>query len=192
VTANKTQLKRNRGGQKGNRNARKHRFYSGTLSPAETSQLWNITNLEGVHPEIALIRVKLQSSLQSDAASPRVMREASRLLVKWYSESYGLDATDRSYLKTVVDNLLEIASLRQSANPRGSQSNRQIDETNRVYFNNRIGRLTYGRELLNSRKNSNFYKTNHPGFPASVRQPSPLVKTNGKPTKRIRPTLTTE
>jgi hypothetical protein len=87
---------------------------------------------------------------------------------------------------------LPFASLRQSANPRSSQSNGQIDETNRVYFNNRIGRLTYGRELLNSRKNSNFYKTNHPGFPASVRQPSPLVKTNGKPTKRIIPTLTTE
>jgi len=45
--------------------------------------------------------------------------------------------------------------------------------------------LTYEKELLNSRKNSRFYKTNHPGFAASVRQPSPLAKTNGKPTKRI-------
>ena len=48
VTANQTQTKRKRGGQKGNRNARKHGFYSGTLSPAETRDLWNITNLEGV------------------------------------------------------------------------------------------------------------------------------------------------
>jgi hypothetical protein len=29
-------------------------------------------------------------------------------------------------------------------------------------------RLTYEKELLNSRKNSRFYKTNHPGFPAAV------------------------
>ena len=29
-------------------------------------------------------------------------------------------------------------------------------------------RLTYEKELLNSRKNSRFYKTNHPGFPATV------------------------
>jgi hypothetical protein len=29
-------------------------------------------------------------------------------------------------------------------------------------------RLTYEKELLNSRKNSHFYKTNHPGFPATV------------------------
>ena len=121
LTANPTQLKRRRGGQKGNRNARKHGFYSGTLSPAEISQLWNITNLEGVDPEIALIRVKLQSSLQYDPDNPRVIREASRLLVKWYSANYRLDPADRNYLKTVVENFLEIASMRQSASPHGSQ-----------------------------------------------------------------------
>ena len=121
LTVNPTQVKRKRGGQKGNRNARKHGFFSGTLSPAETRQMWNITNLEGVDPEIAFIRVKLQSSLQHDPGNRRVIREASRLLVKWYSADYQLDATDRSYLKTVVENLLEIASLRQPASPQGSQ-----------------------------------------------------------------------
>jgi hypothetical protein len=120
-TVNQTQARRKRGGQKGNRNARKHGFYSATLSPAQTRHLWNITNLEGVDPEIALIRVKLQSSLQHDPGNRRVIREASRLLVKWYSANYRLDPTDRNYLKTVVENLLEIASLRQSASPHGSQ-----------------------------------------------------------------------
>jgi hypothetical protein len=38
---------------------------------------------------------------------------------------------------------------------------------------------------LNFGKNSCFHKTNHPGFAPSVRQPSPLAKTNGKPAKRI-------
>ena len=121
LPANQTHSKRKRGGQKGNRNACKHGFYSGTLSPAETSQLWNITNLEGLDPEIAFIRVKLQSSLQHDPGNRRVIREASRLLVKWYSENYELDPTDRNYLRTVVENLLEIASLRHSAGPRDSQ-----------------------------------------------------------------------
>jgi len=121
VTANPTQVRRKRGGQKGNRNACKHGFYSATLSPAETSQVWNITNLEGVDPEIALIRVKLQSSLQYDPGNRRVIREASGLLVKWYSANYRLDRTDRNYLKTVVENLLEIASMRQSASPHDSQ-----------------------------------------------------------------------
>jgi len=121
VTANQTQVERKCGGQKGNLNARKHGFYSGTLSPAQTCQLWNITNLEGVDPEIAFIRVKLQSSLQYDLGNRRVIRQASRLLVKWYSANYRLDPTDRNYLKTVVESLLEIASMRQSAGPHGSQ-----------------------------------------------------------------------
>ena len=118
-TVNQTQARRKRGGQKGNGNARKHGFYSVNLSPAQTSQLWNITNLEGVDPEIALIRVKLQSSLEHDPGNRRVIREASRLIVKWYSAYYGLDATTGSYLKTVVQNLLETASLRHSASPQG-------------------------------------------------------------------------
>ena len=122
VTLNQTQIRRKRGGQKGNRNARRHGFYSGTLSPAETSQLWNITNLEGVDPEIALIRVKLQSSLQYDPGNRRVIREASRLLVKWYSANYRLDPTDRNYLKTVVENLLEIASMRHPVGLHGPQN----------------------------------------------------------------------
>jgi len=37
----------------------------------------------------------------------------------------------------------------------------QTDETNRVYFNNSIGRSRYEKELLNFRKDSHFYKTNH-------------------------------
>ena len=122
VTANQTQIKRKRGGQRGNRNACKHGFYSGALSPAETSQLWNITNLEGVDPEIALIRIKLQSSLQQDPGNRRVIREASRSLVKWYSEDYGLDTTDRKYLKAVVEDLLETASMHQSVGLQGSQN----------------------------------------------------------------------
>jgi hypothetical protein len=117
MTANQTQTRRKRGGQKGNGNARKHGFYSAALSPAQTSQLWNIVNLEGVDPEVALIRVKLQSSLQHDPGNRRVIKEASRLIVKWYSESYGLDATTGSYLKSVVQDLLETASIRQSTTP---------------------------------------------------------------------------
>jgi hypothetical protein len=136
VTMNTTETKRKRGGQKGNRNACKHGFYSGSLSPAERSQLWNITSLEGVDPEIAFIRVKLQSSLQHDPGNLRVIREASRFLVKWDSENYWLDPTDRIYVKAVVENLLETASVRQSAGLQSSQSKSEADETNRVYFGN--------------------------------------------------------
>ena len=122
VTANQTQTRRKRGGQNGNRNACKHAFYSAALSPAETRELWTITNQEGVDPELALIRVKLQSSLERDPGNRRVVREASRLLVKWYSENYGLDSIERNYLKAVVDNFLEIAYAPRPARLQGSQA----------------------------------------------------------------------
>ncbi|MBM4432966.1 MAG: hypothetical protein FJ025_03110 [Chloroflexi bacterium] len=92
-------IKRNRGGQKGNQNARKHGFYSATLNPAEICELWNITNFEGVDPAIAVLRLKLQSVLRHDAANRRVLREASKLLAKWYSAQYHLDEADTCYLK---------------------------------------------------------------------------------------------
>ena len=178
MTANQTQIKRKRGGQKGNRNARKHGFYSGTLSPAETCQVWNITNLEGVDPEIAFIRVKLQSSLQSDPGNPRVIREASRLLVKWYSADYWLDPTDRSYLKTIVADLLETASMRHPAALQSSQKQMADDETNRMYFNNRIGPPTYEKEHLNLGKARDFCETN----PSQLRRvtPPPLTARKSK------------
>ena len=132
VTANQTQTKRKRGGQKGNRNARKHDFYSGAPSPAETRQIWNITNLEGVDPEMALIRVKLQSSLEHHPGNRRVIGEASRLIVKWYSANYELDATDSKYLKAVVESLLETASMRQSAGLQSPQK-QMADRRNESY-----------------------------------------------------------
>ena len=166
---NQTQIKRKRGGQNGNRNARKHGFYSAGLSPAETRELWNIVNLEGVDPEIAFIRVKLQSSLQQDPGNRRVIREASRRVVEWYSEDYGLDMTTRSHLKTIVADLLETASMRHSAALQSSQKQMADDETNRMYFDNLIGHPTYEKEHLNPGKNSRFCKTNplqlHPVAP---------------------------
>jgi hypothetical protein len=173
VTANQTQIKRKRGGQTGNGNARKHGFYSAALSPAETSQLWNIVNLEGVDPEVALIRVKLQSSLQHDPANRRLIKEASRLIVKWYSENYGLDSTTGSYLKSVVQDLLETASVQHSAALQSSPKQMVDDETNRTHLSNLIGHPTYGKEHLNLGKTGDSYKTN----PSQLRRvgPPPLT-----------------
>jgi hypothetical protein len=36
------------------------------------------------------------------------------------------------------------------------------------------GRLTYEKELSNCKKNTHFYKTNHPGFPAAVAHATPV------------------
>lgn len=75
--------KRKRGGQKSNQNARKHGFYSGTLSHAEITELWKAINVERVDLEIAILRLKLKSFIRQNAGNPYVLREAARLIVKW-------------------------------------------------------------------------------------------------------------
>jgi uncharacterized protein YjcR len=98
---------RNRGGQKGNQNARKHGFYSGALDHAEIRELWNIITSEGVAPEMALLRIKLRSSLQRDPGNPRVLMHASNLLAKWYSAKSGLNKTNSRRLKKVILGILK-------------------------------------------------------------------------------------
>jgi hypothetical protein len=112
-----TQTRRNRGAQRGNQNARKHGFYSTALTPAQASEFWNITKREGVAPPIALLRIKLQDSLQHDPGNRRVITDASRLLAKWYSAQYGLDGADSNYLKAVIEQILETAFTHGPATP---------------------------------------------------------------------------
>jgi hypothetical protein len=68
----------------------------------------------------------------------------------------------------------------------------QTDETNRMSFNNLIGHPAYETEHLNLGKHIILTKRIRFSFAASVRHPSPFVKTNANPTKRIVCTLTTE
>ncbi len=100
-------LKRKPGGQKGNQNARKHGFYSRTLTLAEMSRFRDITALEGIDPEIALLRVKLQSLFQNDPGNRRALGEASNLLARCLRIRHGLDATDTACLKMFIESFLE-------------------------------------------------------------------------------------
>jgi hypothetical protein len=87
------------------------------------------------------------------------------LLVKWYSANYRLDRTGRNYLKTVIKNLLEIASIRHSASLHGSQIQMANIDAKRIVCTLTIeyaanNRLKYEKGPLNSRKNSRLHKTN--------------------------------
>jgi hypothetical protein len=104
---------------------------------------------------------QIQSSLQYDPGNRLVIREVS---------GYSKFAIWTWFVIWVsaFELYLSFASLRQSASPRLAKTNG--NPTKRII---RIlttksaagSHLTYEKELLNSRKNSNFHKTNHPGFP---------------------------
>ena len=101
-----TPVKKKRGGQQGNQNARKHGFYSASLTSDEIGRFWHIISQEHVSPETAILRIKLQS-LVNHAPSHRVFSQVAPLIVRWSVKKYGLDRVGRAYLKAAVENALE-------------------------------------------------------------------------------------
>ena len=95
--------KSNRGGQKGNQNARKHGFYASSLTPDETCRFLNILNQEGLDPDVAVLRIKVQGVLQQAPGNRRVLYDASRVIAKRYASKYQFDRSERSYLKAIVN-----------------------------------------------------------------------------------------
>ena len=74
--------RRRRGGQPGNRNARTHGFYSAALTPEEQQSLQKAMDLKGLHPEIALLRVKLMEIIANHNTAPEIMIQAIRTLTR--------------------------------------------------------------------------------------------------------------
>jgi len=103
------QLKRHRGGQPGNQNARKHGFYTAGMSPLEASEFYNMINLGGVDREIAILRIKMNTALHSPLRNPRVFADARRLLVRWCRSRYRLESHEIPELKKIIRILLEKA-----------------------------------------------------------------------------------
>jgi hypothetical protein len=99
-------IKKMRGGQKGNQNARTHGFYSSALTPDEISRFWNLISQEHVDPEMAVLRIKLLS-LVNHVPRRRVLVQVAMLIVRWSAKKYRLNRSDRAYLKVVVENVLE-------------------------------------------------------------------------------------
>jgi hypothetical protein len=76
------ELKRKQGGQPGNQNARTHGFYAKKLSKKEQTALEDASALKGVDAEIALLRVKIASVIDSNPGNVRVLTAAVAALTK--------------------------------------------------------------------------------------------------------------
>lgn len=73
----------NRGGAPyGNQNARKHGFYSATLSETERDALQTAAEMRGIDEEIAVLRVKIQSLIRSNHGNVRLVIEATSALAR--------------------------------------------------------------------------------------------------------------
>ncbi len=100
-------LKRRRGGQPGNQNARKHGFYSPYMSRPEISELNKILVTEGIEKTVAFYRLKLISALRREPGNRRLIREAAALLANWYCAQYGLYGEYKTLVKKFIRHALQ-------------------------------------------------------------------------------------
>jgi len=99
-------LKRRRGGQKGNQNARKHGFYSRSLNPTELCDFLNLVNLQSVDREIAVIDIKLKSAFAQNPVNRRVILEGAKLLAGLLISRYHLKGEARIFMRDFLRQLL--------------------------------------------------------------------------------------
>jgi hypothetical protein len=98
--------KKYRGGQKGNQNARKHGFYSGTLTPSEETEIMHIIREENIDPPIACIRVKLLNLLLNDPGNTRAITSASIQLTRYCRSKFHLDKSGMAAIRLIIDHVL--------------------------------------------------------------------------------------
>lgn len=102
---------RKRGAPRGNQNARKHGFYSRTLSPEEQEDFELATAVQGIDEEIALLRVKIKSIVTHDPDDIKLITQAINALERLIRTKYSLKKGDKQGLTEAIANVLKDIAL---------------------------------------------------------------------------------
>jgi hypothetical protein len=100
-----------RGAPKGNQNARKHGFYSRVLDEAERLDFELASGVEGIDGEIALLRVKIKSLLESEPENISLLMQATNTLAHLVKTKYNISKEQRKGLKAAIGNVLKDIAL---------------------------------------------------------------------------------
>jgi hypothetical protein len=96
------EMKRGRGGQPGNQNARKHGFYSKTLDEQGKKDYEDAKSVMGLEDEIALIRAKIMGILRNDPNNMRVLNEALATLCRLFETHRHIAKGDKAGMMQAV------------------------------------------------------------------------------------------
>ena len=99
-------MKRPRGAQPGNQNARKHGFFSEKMSPDELCEYLGILRQGKIPAAVAAFNVKFKSAVERDPANLRIIRHGVSVLLKLYDDD--LSVKERRTLKRLIRRALEI------------------------------------------------------------------------------------
>jgi hypothetical protein len=103
--------RKKRGAPEGNQNARKHGFYSKVLTDEELRDFRQVTKVEGLDEEIALLRVKIKSIVENDPDNLKLIVKALSTLEKLVRTRYRIGREDRKGLRDAVTTVLRDIAL---------------------------------------------------------------------------------
>jgi len=99
--------KQKKGGQKGNRNAIKHGFYTKIFDEAERLDFSLAAGVEGIDEEIALLRLEIKKAIAGgDERNLILLVKAAGALEKLVRTRYQITAVQRKGLKEAISNVI--------------------------------------------------------------------------------------
>ncbi len=101
--------KRQSGGQPGNQNARKHGFYSANLTEKELSEYWSLVNVQGMDPQMAILKAKVGGALVAAPGNHRIIMESSNQIAKLCRENLDMDKDYSHIVKKITRTIFETA-----------------------------------------------------------------------------------
>ena len=90
-------VKRKKGGQKGNQNAKKHGFYSQCLNPKELENLSAAAKVDGLDQEIAILRETMLSILAQEPRDDKLMVEAIGTMERLFRTNQYIESRRRLF-----------------------------------------------------------------------------------------------
>ncbi len=98
--------KKPRGAPKGNQNARKHGFYSQVLDEAQSLQLDQALEVEGIDEEIAILRVKLLSLIYKHPDRVDLQVITANTIARLIRTRYSVSKDQHKPLKEAITKVL--------------------------------------------------------------------------------------
>ena len=107
-----TDIKRPRGGQPGNQNARKHGYYCSSFSGVAKNNIIEALQVTGLEDEIALVRASLRAVVLRSPTNVRLISGAASTLIRLLrtSEKLGFNRADKLDQSGREDDLNDIVA----------------------------------------------------------------------------------
>jgi hypothetical protein len=101
-------IKRKKGAPKGNRNSKKHGFYSKVFDEAERFDFNDAVGVDGIDEEIALLRLEIKKAISGgDERNLLLLVKAASALEKLIRTCYQITAAQRKGLKEAIENVIK-------------------------------------------------------------------------------------